>query len=103
MSLRECIFHFKLIDGNDTKDLRALLFVPDDRHPSIKDFIAAFAQIGYNVELENEKELIFAPKNRKESYKLDITKIELKGSGQEKPEHDGELRSIIEHLRGGKW
>ena len=91
MPLRECIFHFKLIDGNNTKDLRALLFVPDDRPPSIKDFIAAFAQIGYNVELENEKELIFAPKNRKESYKLDITKIELRAAVKES-------RSTMENL-----
>ncbi|MCM3634414.1 MULTISPECIES: hypothetical protein [Paenibacillus] len=102
MALRECIFHFKFIDGPETKMLRALIFLPDDRQPSIKDFIAAFAQLGYNVQLIDERDLIFAPTNSKETYKLDITKIEMKG-GDELPQHDGELRSIIEHLRGGKW
>ncbi|MCR8659453.1 hypothetical protein [Paenibacillus endoradicis] len=102
MALRECIFHFKFIDGPNTKMLRALIFLPDDRKPSIKDFIAAFAQLGYQVQLENEQELIFAPTNAKETYKLDITKIEIKG-GDDSPQHDGELKSIIEHLRGGRW
>lgn len=102
MALRECIFHFKFIDGSQTKMLRALIFLPDDRQPSIKDFIAAFAQLGYNVQLEDAQELIFAPTNSKETYKLDITKIEMKGN-EEKAYHDGELRSIIEQLRGGRW
>jgi hypothetical protein len=101
MALRECIFHFKFIDGAHTKMLRALIFLPDDRQPSIKDFIAAFAQLGYNVQLEDAQELIFAPTSNKETYKLDITKIEMKG--EEKAQHDGELRSIIEQLRGGRW
>lgn len=102
MALRECIFHFKFIDGPESKMLRALIFLPDDRQPSINDFIAAFAQLGYDVRLENEQELIFAPTNPKETYLLDITKIEMKGA-EELPQHDGEFRSIIEHLRGGKW
>ncbi|GIP15665.1 hypothetical protein J40TS1_13070 [Paenibacillus montaniterrae] len=102
MSLRECIFHFKFIDGPQTKMLRALIFLPDDRQPSIKDFIAAFAQLGYHVKLVDEQELIFAPTNSKETYKLDITKIEYKG-GEEKAQHDGDLKAIIEQLRGGRW
>lgn len=102
MALRECIFHFKFIDETGVKMLRALIFLPDDRQPSIKDFIAAFAQLGYNVKLENEQDLIFAPVSAKETYKLDITKIEMKG-GEDLPQHDGELRSILEHLRGGRW
>lgn len=101
MALKECIFHFKFIDGQNTKMLRALIFLPDDRQPSIKDFIAAFAQLGYNVQLEDEQELIFAPTNHNETYKLDVTKIEIKG--EEKAFHDGDLRAIIEQLRGGKW
>jgi len=101
MALRECIFHFKFIDDTETKMLRALIFLPDDRQPSIKDFIAAFAQLGYNVKLVDEQDLIFAPTNNKDTYKLDITKIEMKGD--EKAQHDGELRSIIEQLRGGRW
>lgn len=102
MALRECIFHFKFIDGSQTKMLRALIFLPDDRQPSIKDFIAAFAQLGYNVQLEDAQELIFSPTSSKETYKLDITKIEMKGD-EGKAYHDGELRSIIEQLRGGRW
>ncbi len=102
MALRECIFHFKYIEDNQTKMLRALIFLPDDRKPNIKDFIAAFAQLGYQVQLENEAELIFAPTNTKETYKLDITKIEIEGE-EEKAEHDGELRAIIENLRGKAW
>lgn len=102
MALRECIFHFKFIDGPETKLLRALIFLPDDRKPSIDDFIAAFAQSGYQVKLEDEQELIFAPTNAKETYKLDITKIEMKGD-DDSPQHDREFKSIIEHLRGGRW
>lgn len=102
MALKECIFHFKYIENKQTKMLRALIFLPDDRQPNIKDFIAAFAQLGYNVRLENEVELIFAPTNTNETYKLDITKIEIEGE-EEAAQHDGNLKAIIENLRGGAW
>lgn len=102
MALRECIFHFKLIDGQQTKDLRALTFIPDDRQPNINEFVTAFAQLGYNVKLIDEKELIFAPINNKETYKLDITKIEVKGD-KNKPYYDLELKGVIDAIRGSKW
>lgn len=102
MALRECIIHFKLIEGQQTKQLRALNFIPDDRQPNINDFVTAFAQLGYNVKLIDEKELIFAPINIKETYKLDITKIEVKGD-KNKPYYDLELKGVIDAIRGSKW
>ena len=99
MALRECIFHFKLIEGQQSKDLRALSFIPDDRQPSINDFVNAFTQLGYKVKLIDEKDLIFAPINPKETYKLDITKIEVKGD-KNKPYYDLELKGVIDAIRG---
>ncbi|GKU80331.1 hypothetical protein [Paenibacillus sp. L3-i20] len=100
--MRECIFHFKVIRGNSTKELRALIMLKEDKAPTITDFIEAFKQIGYNVRLENEQELIFAPAGG-EDYKLDVTRIEIKGEDGEKEQHDGELKSIVENLIRTKW
>ncbi|MCU6709806.1 hypothetical protein M6D81_14015 [Paenibacillus sp. J5C_2022] len=101
--MRECIVHFKLIRGASSKMLRALIMLPKDKQPEISDFISAFAQLGYQVVLENERELIFAPSAAGETYKLDITSIEVKGETEEATEHDGELRAILEHLVRRGW
>lgn len=101
--MRECLFHFKLMQGGKSKDLRALTMVPEEKQPDISDFIRAFHTLGYDVALENERELIFHSLAGTEPYKLDITKIELKGEHHEMPEHDGELRAILEHLVRNKW
>lgn len=95
--MRECIFHFKVIRGDKSKLLRALIMLEPNKRPTITDFIAAFGQLGYNVRLEDEHELIFTPVGG-EDYKLDITKIEIKGENNEAAYHDGELKSILEHL-----
>ncbi|MHA7965691.1 hypothetical protein ACX93W_16325 [Paenibacillus sp. CAU 1782] len=95
--MRECIFHFKVIRGDKSKLLRALIMLEPNKRPTITDFIAAFKQLGYNVTLEDERELIFAPLGG-EDYKLDITKIEIKGEDNGEGYHDGELKSILDHL-----
>ncbi|MBH5319214.1 hypothetical protein I6N90_15530 [Paenibacillus sp. GSMTC-2017] len=96
--MRECIFHFKVIRGNKTETLRALIMLDSNKTPTITDFIEAFEQLGYHVRLENEHELIFAPKGGKEDYKLDVTRIEIKGETDEQSQHDGELKALVEHL-----
>jgi hypothetical protein len=96
--MRECIFHFKLIRDQEVKELRALVILPKDKQPSISDFVEAFDELGYKVELENEHELIFQSLTDDKPYKLDITKIQIKGETSDDPAHDGELRSILEHL-----
>lgn len=100
--MRECIFHFKVIRGMDSKLLRALIMLPADRAPVINDFIEAFSQLGYRVKLENERELIFAPIGG-EDFKLDVTRIEIKGEDDIRMQHDGELKAILEHLVSGGW
>lgn len=101
--MRECIFHFKVIRNNESKLLRALIILDSNKQPSISDFIDTFKRMGYNVELENERELIFNSLDGKEPYKLDITKIEIKGETEDAPYHDGELRAIVEHLVKSGW
>ncbi|HUC94330.1 MAG TPA: hypothetical protein VMS09_20320 [Paenibacillus sp.] len=101
--MKECIFHFKVLNGSQSKELRALILLPDDKQPGISDFVRSFEQLGYDVKLENEKELIFKPVDGKEPYLLDITKIKIKGDTEDMPDHDGELRSIVEHLVRHDW
>lgn len=96
--MRECIIHFKLIRQNESKMLRALTYLPNDRMPDISDFIQTFEEMGYPVELENERELIFDSVAADDSFKLDITKIEMSGEEKEDTDFDGELRAILEHL-----
>lgn len=96
--MRECIFHFKLMRVKEVKELRALVMVPKDKQPTIADFISAFDDLGYKVKLVNERELIFDSLDSDKPYKIDITKIEIKGEEAEASGHDGELRAILEHL-----
>lgn len=100
--MRECIFHFKVIRGSSSKILRALIMLDREKQPTISDFTNAFLQLGYRVKLENERELIFAPTNG-EDYKLDVTRIEIKGEDNEQMQHDGELKAIVEHLVRTTW
>lgn len=96
--MRECLFYFKLISAEGSKEYRTLTMVPDGKTPVIADFIRSFEQLGYKVELENERELIFHSLDSPAPYKLDITKIELKGQEHEDVAHDGELHAILNHL-----
>ncbi|GBG05986.1 hypothetical protein B1748_15015 [Paenibacillus sp. MY03] len=96
--MRECLFYFKFIQDGQTKEYRTVAMVPDGKTPDISDFIHSFKQLGYTVELENERELIFHSLGGDKPYKLDITKIELKGQEHEDVAHDGELRAILNHL-----
>ncbi len=82
------------------KELRALVLVPNDKQPAISDFIACFDELGYKVKLENERELIFESLDGSQPYKIDITKIQIKGEPSDTNTHDGELRAILEHLIG---
>lgn len=101
--MRECLFHFKFIKGGVAKEYRTIVMVPDNRHPEISDFIQAFEESGYKVELENERELIFRSVEGESPYKLDITKIELKGEKRDTPYHDGELHALINTLIRRNW
>lgn len=97
--MRECIFHFKLMrEKQEVKELRALVMVPKDKQPTVADFISVFDELGYKVRLENERELIFDSLDGDKPYKIDITKIEIKGEEVDATVHDGELRAILEHL-----
>ncbi|MCR2803912.1 hypothetical protein [Paenibacillus soyae] len=96
--MRECLFHFKVIEGGSSKEYRALTMIPDGKHPEISDFMRSFEGLGYKVKLENERELIFHSLDSGDPYKIDITKIELKGEEQDDIAHDGELRAILSHL-----
>ncbi len=101
--MRECIVHFKLIKGSHSELLRGLLFLDKGQKPAIADFIDTFKRMGYDVQLENEQELIFAPLDPKETYKLDITKVEIKGESEDEGHEDLELRSIVGNLIRTKW
>ncbi|MHA6484854.1 hypothetical protein ACX1C1_23470 [Paenibacillus sp. strain BS8-2] len=96
--MRECLFFFKYIQDGQAKEYRTLTMVPDGETPTIADFIQSFEELGYRVELENERELIFHSVEGNTPYKLDITKIELKGEEHDNDAHDGELRAILSHL-----
>jgi len=96
--MRECLFYFKFITAEGAKEYRTLTMVPNGKTPVIADFIRSFGELGYKVELENERELIFHSLDSKAPYKLDITKIELKGEEHEDVVHDGELHAILSHL-----
>lgn len=96
--MRECLFYFKYIQDGQAREYRTVAMVPDGRTPSINDFIQSFEELGYHVELENERELIFHSFGGDAPYKLDITKIELKGEEHHDAAHDGELRAILSHL-----
>ena len=102
-AMRECIFHFKLIRDNHTELLRALIILGPGKQPQLQDFLTAFKGMGYNVTLENERELIFASVNPKDPYKLDVTKLEIKGEGEDKAAQDAELRAILENLIKPSW
>ncbi len=101
--MRECIFHFKLIRGSHTEMLRGLIILGASEKPTIQDFIDAFARMGYKVALEDEKELIFASLDTRDPYKLDITKLEIKGETEDKAATDAELRAILENLIKPSW
>ncbi|WP_314000670.1 hypothetical protein [uncultured Paenibacillus sp.] len=101
--MKECVFYFKVLKAGRSKELRALILLPDGKQPGISDFVRSFRQLGYDVKLENEKELIFKSVDGGEPYLLDITKIKIKGDTEDLPEHDGELRSIVEHLVRHEW
>jgi len=79
------------------------LLLPPDREPAVSDFIGMFGELGYRVRLENERELIFGPADGEDDYKLDITRVEIKGETEEKTVHDGDLRAIMEHLVKSGW
>ncbi|GEM_PF-936209 len=96
--VKECMIHFKLMRGTESKMLRALTYLPKDKQPEIADFIRIFEEMGYPVQLENEHELIFDSVVAGEPFKLDITKIEMSGEKKEEADVDGELRAILEHL-----
>lgn len=96
--MRECLFYFKHIQDGQAREYRTVIMVPEDRTPTISDFIQSFQELGYRVELENERELIFHSLGGDAPYKLDITKIELKGEQHDDAAHDGELRAILSHL-----
>lgn len=101
--MRECIFHFKLIRDNHTELLRALIILGTGKQPQLQDFLNAFKGMGYHVALENERELIFASVDPKDPYKLDVTKLEIKGETEDKAAQDAELRAILENLIKPSW
>lgn len=96
--MRECLFYFKYIQDGQAREYRTVTMVPDGMTPRINDFIQSFEELGYRVELENERELIFHSLGGDVPYKLDITKIELKGEEHDDAAHDGELHAILSHL-----
>lgn len=96
--MKECIFHFKVMRGGETKEIRGMVMLPDNKQPSIQEFIECFDGMGYHVTLENERELIFSSLPGEAPYKLDITKIEIKGMTEEPAAHDGELKAILQHI-----
>ncbi|MFD2117697.1 hypothetical protein ACFSTH_16665 [Paenibacillus yanchengensis] len=101
--MKECIFHFKLTRGKETEALRGLLFLGDDERPQMKDFLAAFTQMGYKVKRDHDYELKFTSLDPKDPFQIEITKLEIKGEKKDQAAIDAELKAILEQLIKPSW
>ncbi|UVI33407.1 hypothetical protein [Paenibacillus spongiae] len=71
--LQEHIVYFKIIRQKETTMLRGLLYLEENRQPTVEDFAQCLRESGHNVRIENEKEFIFrATDESGNEYLIDI-------------------------------
>lgn len=92
----ECIVHFEVMQEEEPKQLRGLIFLGKGEQPDEEMFIQMFSRMGYIVRLDDAEQLIFKPIDPSAPYRwLRIRELD---TGEEKGAEDHELNSIVANL-----
>lgn len=94
----ECIVHFQVIypQPQERKSLRGLIFVGQGQEPANNQLASMFKDMGFNVRLEDEEQLLFKPTDPGADFEfIRVTELD---TGEEVYKEDRDLKAILEHL-----
>ncbi|MEN1990173.1 MULTISPECIES: hypothetical protein [Paenibacillus] len=94
----ECIVHFQVIypQPQERKSLRGLIFVGQGQEPANSQLANMFKDMGFNVRLEDEEQLLFKPTDPGADFEfIRVTELD---TGEEVYKEDRDLKAILEHL-----
>lgn len=57
--LKEHLVYFKVIRPHETSLLRGLIYLEENRQPTVEDFAQCLRDCGHTVQLEDEKQFIY--------------------------------------------
>ncbi|WP_138495046.1 hypothetical protein [Paenibacillus pinistramenti] len=98
----ECIVHFDVVHENETKELRGLIILNEDRKPAEQEYLNMFADMGYtNLRLEKQEPLTFAPAGGGAGFKEIIIR-KLDNGNEEEHFEDQHLKNLVGNLLPGK-
>ncbi|WP_018749792.1 hypothetical protein [Paenibacillus sanguinis] len=92
----ECIVHFDVVHKEGIKELRGLIFIDEGEMPEESDLLQMFADMGYQLQLQDRENLIFKPTQPGADY--EEIRVRRLDTGQTTYKEDGELKSILTHL-----
>jgi hypothetical protein len=70
---KEHLVYFKVIRQHETELLRGLIFLEENRQPTVEDFAQCLRDCGHNVRVENEKQFIYrATDESGNEYLIDV-------------------------------
>jgi hypothetical protein len=87
--LREHIVYFKVIRQLETNVLRGLIYLEENRQPTVEDFASCLRECGHNVRIEDERHFIFrATDESGKEYWIDVLE------NYRKSDRDGDTESL---------
>ncbi|MDO7906657.1 hypothetical protein Q5741_09510 [Paenibacillus sp. JX-17] len=92
----ECIVHFRVVHGKETKELRGLIMLKEGEQPGVDQLVTMFGDMGFAVKPDSGDELVFRTAEPQASFDyIRVTEID---TGEEVYREDHNLRSILENL-----
>lgn len=92
----ECIVHFDVVHKDGIKELRGLIFIDEGKMPEESDLLQMFADMGYQLQLQDRDNLIFKPTQAGADY--EEIRVRRLDTGETIYKEDGELKSLLNHL-----
>lgn len=93
----ECIVHFDVHHKDGVKQLRGLIFLPEDKIiPSEKDLLQMFMEMGYKLRMDNRDRMIFTPTEPGSGYEW--IRVRELDTGEKTYKEDAELKSLLSNL-----
>jgi len=63
---------FKMIRNGQVKELRGILFLEENREPTLEDFAACLKSCGHEVKLLDNEQAIFRAESTEGGYLIDV-------------------------------
>ncbi|MCQ6562808.1 hypothetical protein [Paenibacillus mendelii] len=71
--IHEHIVHYKIMRQKETTILRGLIYLEENRQPTVEEFAQCLREAGHNVRIENEQQFIFrATDESGNDYLIDV-------------------------------